>query len=98
MKHITVTVDEETHRLARARAAELETSVSGLVRTYLRNLTAGSAASVSQDAETTLRLSSRDLDDVLADFDARGVGLRSSGNLTRNELYDEATSGPSAVH
>ncbi|MCY4447765.1 MAG: hypothetical protein OXE02_02820 [Chloroflexi bacterium] len=97
MKHITVSVDEETHRLARARAAELETSVSGLVRTYLRNLTAGSAASVSQDTET-LRLSPRDLDDVLADFDARGVGLRSSGNLTRNELYDEATSGPSAVH
>lgn len=96
MKHITIMVDEETHRLARARAAELETSVSELVRTYLRNLTAGSEASVAQDTET-MGLSSRDLDDVLADFDARGVGLRSSGNLTRSELYDEAASGPSAV-
>ena len=29
MKNITVSVDEETHRLARIRAAELDTSVSG---------------------------------------------------------------------
>ena len=28
MKNITVSVDEETHRLVRIRAAELETSVS----------------------------------------------------------------------
>ena len=32
MKNITVAVDEETHRLARIRAAELDTSVSALVR------------------------------------------------------------------
>ena len=32
MKNITVSVDEETHRLARIRAAELDTSVSALVR------------------------------------------------------------------
>ena len=38
MKNITVSVDEETHRLARIRAAELDTSVSALVRDFLRNL------------------------------------------------------------
>ncbi len=38
MKNITVSVDEETHRLARIRAAELDTSVSALVREFLRNL------------------------------------------------------------
>ena len=36
MKNITVSVDEETHRMARIRAAELDTSVSALVRDYLR--------------------------------------------------------------
>ena len=38
MKNITVSVDEETHRFARIRAAELGTSVSALVRGYLRRL------------------------------------------------------------
>ena len=35
MKNITVSIDEHTHRQARVRAAELGTSVSALVRTYL---------------------------------------------------------------
>ena len=38
MKNITVSVDEETHRMARIRAAQLDTSVSALVRDYLRAL------------------------------------------------------------
>ena len=38
VKNITVSVDEETHRLARLRAAELGTSVSALVRGYLKTL------------------------------------------------------------
>ena len=38
MKNITVSVDEETHRLARLRAEELGTSVSALVRGYLKTL------------------------------------------------------------
>lgn len=32
VKNITVSIDEETHRLARVRAAELGTSVAALVR------------------------------------------------------------------
>ena len=38
MKKITISVDEETYRLARIRAAELDTSVSALVRDYLKSL------------------------------------------------------------
>ena len=38
MKNITVSIDEHTHRQARIRAAELGTSVSALVRTYLNRL------------------------------------------------------------
>ena len=41
MQNITVSVDEETHRLARIRAAEIGTSVSALVRDYLRSLVEG---------------------------------------------------------
>ena len=41
MKNITVTLDDETYRKARIRAAELETSVSAVVRKYLTDFAAG---------------------------------------------------------
>ena len=45
MKNITVSVDDQTHRLARIRAAELDTSVSALVRDVgARSLVGGNAA------------------------------------------------------
>ena len=47
--------------------------------------------------ETVAGLRHRELEEVLADFDARGVGLRSCDNLTRDELYDEAINGPDAL-
>ena len=100
MKNITVSVDEETHRLARVRAVELNTSVSALVRSYLRRLAEGSAGGTAKNKpsmETSVELRPRDLDEVLADFAARSVGLRSCDNLTREELYDEAISGPNAI-
>ena len=40
MKNITVSVDDETYRLARIKAAERDTSVSALVKTFLANLAA----------------------------------------------------------
>ena len=100
MKNITVSVDEETHRSARIRAAELGTSVSALVRNYLRSLTrdgVSGAEDARSDTATTGALRRTELDDVVADFEARGVGLRMSDNLTRDELYDEAMNGPDAV-
>jgi hypothetical protein len=41
VKNITVTLDDETYRRARMKAAELDTSVSALVRRYLVELAAG---------------------------------------------------------
>lgn len=41
MKNITVSLDEETYRRARMRAAELDTSVSSLVRRFLIDLASG---------------------------------------------------------
>ena len=86
MKNITVSVDEETHRLARIRAAELDTSVSALVRRFLRSLVGERVEGerTGTQAERRRRL----LNEVLADFDARGVGLRMADNLPREALYD----------
>lgn len=38
MKNVTIALDEETHRKARIRAAELGTSLSALVKDYLVRL------------------------------------------------------------
>lgn len=40
MKNVTIALDEETHRKARIRAAELGTSLSALVKDYLNGLVA----------------------------------------------------------
>ncbi len=91
MKNITVSIDEETYRLARIRAAELDTSVSALVRDYLKSLVedgTGGTASGSRDAEKEAEHRRELMRQVFQDFEARGVGLRMSDNLTREELYD----------
>ena len=93
MRNITVSVDDDTYRRSRIRAAELDTSVSALVRTYLRSLVGESGRESAAEApasESSVEPRRREVDEVLADFDARGVGLRSCDNLTRDELYDEA--------
>ena len=77
MKNITVSIDEETYRMARVTAAERGTSVSAMVREYLRGLTkAGSIPS-----KRTLR-------EIVADIHARGGGIDPAENLSREELYD----------
>ena len=84
MKNITVSVDEETYRYSRIRAAEMDTSVSALVRNYLRTLVADTASS----GETPLERRRRLLNEVTEDFKRRGVGLDMADNLPRSELYD----------
>ena len=100
MKNITVSVDEETHRMARIRAAELDTSVSALVREFLRSIAANrpvaGISTVPNQGEIPVALRPRDLDEVLADFDARGVGV--SERLTRDELYAEVIERVDATH
>jgi hypothetical protein len=41
MKNITVSIDDETYRRARIKAAERDTSVSALVKHFLAGLAAG---------------------------------------------------------
>jgi hypothetical protein len=41
MKNVTIALDDETHRKARIRAAELGTSLSALVKDYLTGLAQG---------------------------------------------------------
>lgn len=41
MKNVTVSLDDDTYRAARVRAAEMGRSLSALVRDYLRDLGSG---------------------------------------------------------
>lgn len=43
MKNVTIALDDDTHRNARIRAAELGTSLSALVKDYLTTLVSGDA-------------------------------------------------------
>lgn len=91
MKNITVSVDEETHRLARIRAAELDTSVSALVRKYLRSLAGdrgGEAASISEVVETKRERRIRLLTKVFEEIRATRSGFKAADNISREELHD----------
>ena len=90
MKNITVSIDEHTHRQARIRATELGTSVSALVRNFLNRLVAKPLEEkvTEEESETPLERRRRLLREVFADFDARGIGIRMSENISRDELYD----------
>jgi plasmid stability protein len=75
MKNITVSVDDETYRRARIKAAENDTSVSAMVREYL----AGIANSETEferlkQKETALR--------------SKVKGYRASDRLSRDELHE----------
>ena len=82
MKNITVSIDDETYRLACERASESGASVPDLLRTYLSELASG------KDADSEFLRLQRLQDDTLAAIEARGGGLRSRDNLRRDELYD----------
>ena len=81
MKNITVSVDEETYRLAHVRAAERGTSVSALVRAYLVALGQGQVAETDFDDLHILQ------DETVAATHARGGGLRAADNLPRGALH-----------
>ena len=87
MKKITISLDDETHRLAKLKAAQKGTSVSAMVRAYLNGLVMeesradDSIAPESEQPEKTL-------DEVIEAIFARGGGIDPRENLTREELYD----------
>ncbi len=89
MRNITVSVDDATYRHARIRAAELDTSVSALVREYLRRLTGGRlTAHPTGNGQELHEQYVRRLDDLFTDWDARGIGLRGYDRQTRDEVHD----------
>jgi plasmid stability protein len=55
MKNVTIALDDETHRNARIRAAELGTSLSALVKQYLEGLSVGPAATTLSGATQGVR-------------------------------------------
>ena len=87
MKKITVSLNDETHRLVKIKAAQRGTSVSAMVRAYLNGLVReesradDSIGSGSEKSESTL-------DEVIEAIFARGGGIDPRENLTREELYD----------
>lgn len=75
MKNITVAVPEDVYRKARIKAAELDTSVSALVREFLLNL--GSEASAFERRKA---LQTSVLDSVKS--------FRARDRLSRDEAHD----------
>lgn len=74
MKNITLSVDEETYRQARIAAAERNTTVSALVRNYLRTLA---------------RPGTGETDPAQALFSAldRAQGFRAADRMTRDQAH-----------
>ena len=75
MKNITVTVDDETYRQARIKAAERETSVSALVKNFL------SALAADEGTFERLVREERAIRERVRDFSA-------SDRLSRDEVHD----------
>lgn len=75
MKNITVSVDEELYRRARIRAAELDTSVSAVVRELLAQF-----AGEETEIERRKRLQRETLASIKT--------FRAGDRLTRDEVHD----------
>jgi len=76
MKNITVSVDDETYRRARIKAAERDTSVSALVRDYLAGLAR------EESAFERLKREEKELRKQIP------PGLSAADRLPRDDLYD----------
>lgn len=86
MKTISVTVDDETHRQARIRAAETGTTVSAMIRDILTALLQSPPGDVQVETEPERRR--RRLAEIMDEFQKKGIGLDSSQRLSREEVYD----------
>jgi hypothetical protein len=78
MKNITVTVDDDTYRRARIKAAERDTSVSALVKGFLLELAAGET-----DIER-LKREERALRDRISTF-------RAADRLPREQVHERSS-------
>lgn len=91
MRNITVSVDDSTYRRARIRAAQLDTSVSALVRRFLERLvrdpvewTGDQELEVETERDRRRRL----LKEVFEDICATRSGFKAADNISREALYD----------
>lgn len=75
MKNITVTVDEEVHRRARIRAAELATSLSAVVKEFLIRFSQGDT-----DYDRRVRLEQDTLGSIRS--------FSASNRLGRDDVHD----------
>lgn len=80
MKNVTVSLDDESYRRARVRAAEQGRSLSSLVREFLESL---------GGEETEFERLARQQEELFARMDAEGLGLNLADIVPREELYDE---------
>ncbi|MCX7380380.1 MAG: hypothetical protein NT133_02950 [Alphaproteobacteria bacterium] len=80
MKNITVSVDDETYRRARVKAAEADTSVSALVRRFLADLAGGETE--EERFARLLRLEQ--------EARARITNFSAADRLSRDELHDRS--------
>ena len=85
-----MSVDDETHRLARIRAAEAWTTVSAMMRDLLTALLQHSAE--TELAETEPKRRARLLDRVIDKLKRDRIGLDTSRIMTREEMYDRYAS------
>ncbi len=82
MKTITVSIDDETYQRTCAKAAEDGTDIDELVRAYL--------CEYAETAEERFERLRRHQEELFESIKARGGGLDSRENLSREELYDRA--------
>jgi plasmid stability protein len=79
MKNVTVSLDDDTYRAARVKAAEAGRSLSSLVRDYLRALGSGESAFERLHRE-----------EIALRKTLVGSGFRASDRMSRDEVYDRA--------
>ena len=89
MKTISVTVDDETHRLARIRAEETGTTVSAMMRDLLAALLESPPESKT---ETKSEKHRRELMEIAEEFKRKGIGISAADRLTREEMYQRNAS------
>ena len=79
MKNITISLDNELYRKTRIKAAELDTSVSALVRKHLVSIAGETSAprDLKQEQEA-----------LLDSIRQRHPGFTSADNLNRDDLHD----------
>ena len=86
MRTISLSVDDETHWLARIRADVTGTTMSAMMRDML--LETPKRPAEPEPVETEPERRARFLDEVLKRFKREDIGVDTSQLLTREELYD----------